>query len=161
MSLEPRYRVRQINPPRPKQLRNLILLGALLILILWATSAIADFVISYNWWKEVGQVGTWVSLLWYTVAPAAVGAVIAFVALFVAHTRGLDFAGIRRRDFPLYSRLVPVGLAIVAVLFASASIDYWATVRFFGSRGLTVAADSWRDPVFGRGLPFYLFGLPF
>ena len=161
MSLEPRYRVRQINPPRPRNVRALILLGALVIFLLWAIGAIADFVISYNWWKEAGQVSTWFSMLWYTVTPAAAGAVIAFVALFVAHARGLDFAGIRRQDFPLYSRLVPIGLAIVAVLFASGSIDYWTTVRFFGARGLAQAADAWRDPVFGRALPFYLFNLPF
>ena len=32
---------------------------------------------------------------------------------------------------------------------------------FFGSRGLTVPADAWKDQVFSRGLPFYLFDLPF
>jgi uncharacterized membrane protein (UPF0182 family) len=150
-----------MRPPRPAHLRAIVLLVVAFVVSIWAVGAIADFVISYNWWKEVGQVGTWVSMLWYTVAPAAVGAVIAFVALLVAHSRGLDFAGIRRQDFPLYSKLVPVGLAIVSVLFASASIDYWTTVRFFGARGLAQAADTWRDPVFGRPLPFYLFSLPF
>lgn len=150
-----------MRPQRAPQVRNLILIFVGLVIAIWAIEAIADTAISYNWWKEVGQVGTWVSMLWYTVAPAAAGAVIAFVALLLAHARGLDFAGIRRRDFPLYSRLVPVGLAIVSVLFASASIDYWTIVRFFGSRGLAVTSDTWRDPVFGRALPFYLFSLPF
>jgi hypothetical protein len=79
----------------------------------------------------------------------------------MAHSRGSKFAGIRRRDFPLYSVLVPVGLAIVAALFASASIDYWTIMRFFGSRGLAPAADAWKDPVFSRPLPFYFFDLPF
>ena len=78
-------------------------------------------------------------MLWYSIAPAAAGALVAFIALWVAHARGLHFAGIRRRDFRLYSRLVPVGLAIVAIVFASASIDYWTVMRFFGSRGLTLA----------------------
>ncbi len=147
--------------PHPTRIRNFILLAVLLVLCLWAFSTAADLIISYNWWKEVGQVGTWISMLWYSIAPTGVGAVIAFVALFVAHSRGLEFAGIRRRDFPLYSRLVPVGLAIVGALFASASIDYWTIMRFFGSRGLAPAADAWKDPVFGRALPFYLFDLPF
>ena len=74
------------------------------------------------------------------------------MALWMAHARGLHFAGIRQRDFPLYSRLVPVGLAIVAILFASASIDYWTVMRFFGSRGLTLPPDAWKDPVFSRPL---------
>jgi len=48
---------------------------------------------------------------------------------------GLHCAGVRRRDFRLYSRLVTVGLGVVALLFGSALIDYWTIMRFFGSRG--------------------------
>ena len=164
MSLAPRTpgtRVSQMPYPNPKRIRNLILLAALVIFCLWAISTVADLIISYNWWKEIGQVGTWISMLWYSIAPTGAGTVIAFAALFVAHSRGLEFAGIRRRDFPLYSKLVPVGLAIVAALFSSASLDYWTIMRFFGSRGLAPVADAWKDPVFSRPLPFYLFDLPF
>src|SRR5229473_3225350 len=146
---------------RPSPIRNLILLAVLLALILGSTSTIANFIVEYNWWKEVGQVETWISMLWYSIAPAAAGALVAFIALWVAHAQGLHFAGVRRRDFRLYSRLVPVGLAIVAILFASASIDYWTIMRFFGSRGITLPPDAWKDQVFSRALPFYLFDLPF
>ena len=100
-------------------------------------------------------------MLWYSIAPAAAGAVVAFVALWMAHASGLHFAGIRQRDYPLYSRLIPVGLALVAILFATSSIDYWTVMRFFGSRGIAAPADAWKDQVFSRGLPFYLFDLPF
>jgi uncharacterized protein len=147
---------------RPSQIRNLILLAVLLALILASMSSLANFIIEYNWWKEVGQVKTWFSMLWYSIAPAAVGALVAFIALCVAHARGQHFAGVRRRDFRLYSRLiVPVGLAVVAILFASATIDYWTIMRFFGSRGVTLPPGTWKDPVFSRALPFYLFDLPF
>ena len=146
---------------RRSPIRKLILLAVLLALILGSTSTIADFIIEYNWWKEVGQVETWISMLWYSLAPAAAGALVAFIALWVAHAQGLRFAGVRRRDFRLYSRLVPVGLAIAAILFASASIDYWTIMRFFGSRGVTLPHDAWKDQVFSRALPFYLFDLPF
>jgi uncharacterized membrane protein (UPF0182 family) len=54
-----------------------------------------------------------------------------------------------------------MGLAVVALLFASASIDYWTIMRFFGSRGVTRPPATWTDPVFSRALPFYLFDLPF
>lgn len=145
----------------PSQIRKLILLAVLLALILTSTSTIANFIIEYNWWKEVGQVETWISMLWYSIAPAAAGALVAFIALWVAHARGLHFAGVRRRDFRPYSGLVPVGLAIVAILFASASIDYWTIMRFFGSRGVTLPPNAWKDQVFSRALPFYLFDLPF
>ena len=49
----------------------------------------------------------------------------------------------------------------MALWFASASIDYWTIMRFFGSRGLTLPPDAWRDQVFSHALPFYLFDLPF
>src|ERR1700730_14668309 len=146
---------------RPSQIRNLIVLIVLAILALWASSTAADFVIEYNWWKEVGQVNTWVGMLWYSIAPAAAGSLAAFLALWAAHARGLHFAGILQRDHRLYTRLIPVGLAVVAIFFASSSIDYWTVMRFFGSRGLAAPADAWKDQVFSRGLPFYLFDLPF
>ena len=146
---------------RSSQLRNLVVLAVLVVGVLWAGSTAADFVIEYNWWKEIGQVSTWASMLWYSIAPAAAGTVIALVALWIAHARGLHFAGIPSRDHPLYSRLVRVGLAIVAYIFASNSIDYWTVMRFFGSRGLAAPADAWKDQVFSKGLPFYLFDLPF
>src|SRR5580692_4240068 len=129
---------------RPSQIRNFIVLAVLAILAIWASSEAADFVIEYNWWKEVGQVNTWVGMLWYSIAPAAAGSVVAFVALWVAHSRGLHFAGILPRDHRVYSRLMPVGLAIAAILFASSSIDYWTVMRFFGSR------DSRLPPTPGR-----------
>src|SRR6267142_2980546 len=97
---------------RPSQIRNLVVLIVLAILALWASSTAADFVIEYNWWKEIGQVNTWVGMLWYSIAPAAAGSLVAFVALWTAHARGLQFAGIRSRDYRLYSRLIPVGLAV-------------------------------------------------
>jgi uncharacterized membrane protein (UPF0182 family) len=137
------------------------MLAVLLALSLRAITIAANFIIDYNWWKEVGQVSTWVSMVWYSVAPVGAGTLVAFIALWVAHGQGLGFAGIRRRDFRLYSRLITVGLAIVAILFASASIDYWTVMRFFGSRGLTLPPDAWRDQVFSRPLSFYMFDLPF
>jgi uncharacterized membrane protein (UPF0182 family) len=146
---------------RPSQVAKLIVLMFLFGIVAWAASTAANFIIEYNWWKELGQVDTWVGMLWYSIAPAAAGAAVAFVALWVAHASGLRFAGIRGKDFRLYSRLIPFALAFVAIIFASNSIDYWTVMRFFGSRGLTVAADAWKDQVFSRGLPFYLFDLPF
>jgi uncharacterized membrane protein (UPF0182 family) len=146
---------------RPSQIAKMIVLMFLLGIIAWAASTAANFIIEYNWWKEVGQVDTWIGMLWYSIAPAAAGAVVAFIALLVAHASGLRFAGIRGNDFRWYSRLIPFGLAFVAIIFASNSIDYWTVMRFFGSRGLAAAPDAWKDQVFSRGLPFYLFDLPF
>ena len=62
----------------------------------------------------------------------------------------LHFAGIRKGDFPIYSRAVPVGLAVTAILFANSSIDYWTVIRFVGSRGLASPAEAWQDQVFSH-----------
>ena len=123
----------------------------------WAVPTGANFIIEYNWWKEVAQVDTWISMLWYSIAPAAIGSLLAFIAFYVAHARGLHFAGIRQRDYPIYSRLVPVGLALIAIWFASASIDFWTVMRFFGSRGITAPPSAWQDHVFSHPLPVLSF----
>ncbi|MGB8888554.1 MAG: UPF0182 family protein [Candidatus Korobacteraceae bacterium] len=146
---------------RPSHIRIFIFVLVALAFFLWAIPTAANFVIEYNWWKEVGQVNTWFSMLWYSIAPTAVGALLALIALYVSHGRALHFAGVRPRDYPLYSRLVPVGLAVIAILFASASIDFWTVMRFLGSRGLAAPPDAWQDHVFSHALPFYLFDLPF
>jgi hypothetical protein len=142
---------------RPSQIRNLIVLAVLVVLALWASSTAADFVIEYNWWKEIGQVNTWVGMLWYSIAPAAAGSLVAFLALWVAHARGLHFAGILQRDHRLYSRLIPLGLAVVAIVFASSSIDYWTVMRFFGSRGGAPPPPAGGVKVFFGGRPLYFF----
>ncbi len=146
---------------RPSHIRVFILVLVSLAFLGWAIPTAANFVIEYNWWKEVAQVDTWFSMLWYSIAPVAVGALVAFIALYVAHARGLHFAGIRQRDYPLYFRLVPVALAVIAMLLASASIDFWTVMRFFGSRGLAALPTPGKTMFSHTRLPFYLFDLPF
>ena len=145
----------------PVYIRIVITFVIVLTVIVWAIPTAANFIIEYHWWKEVGQIPTWLGMLWYSTAPATLGAIVAFVALYLAHARGLHFAGVRARDVRLYSGLTSVGLALVALVFASASIDYWTVMRFFGSRGLIAPPDAWKDPVFSHALTFYLFDLPF
>ena len=124
---------------RPSRIRVVITLLLLFLLVGWAIPMAANFAIEYSWWKEVGQIPTWFSILWYRTTPVALGTLVAFLSLYLAHARGLHFAGIRPRDVSLYSRLIAVGLALVALMFASVSIDYWTVMRFFGSRGLIIA----------------------
>ncbi len=145
-------------PPRYK------LIGLALLLALagaWAVPSAAGLLIEYKWWKEIGQVSAWITMLWYSIVPEIVGAAVAAGALWTAHSRGLHFAGVRKRDYPLYSWLAPAGLAVVALLAASASIDGQTVMLFIGSRGVASGTGGGVDPVFGRPLVFYLFRLPF
>ena len=146
---------------RPPKISRLVAIPVVFGLVVWAVVTIANYVVEYSWWKEVGQVSTWISLLWYSIAPFMVGAVLAFVALSFAHARGLNFAGIRRRDFQLYSRLTHVAVAIIAALFAASAVDSITVMRFWGARQVSLPADAWKDQVFSRPLSFYLFDLPF
>jgi len=142
-------------------IKAILLTAVVLLTIFRVIPAAANLIIDYNWWREIGQVDTWIGMLWYSVTPASIGAVVAAVALWVAHAQGMHFAGVWRRNHPLYSWLMPVALAIVAIILASASIDYWTVMRYIGSRGSAGARGGWIDPVFSRPLSFYLFGLPF
>ena len=112
----------------------------------WAVPTAAGLLIEYKWWKEIGQVSTWITMLWYSVAPEIVGTAWRLGALWTAHSRGLHFAGVRERDYPLYSWLVPAGLAVVAFLTASASIDGQTVMLFIGSRGRGSGTGGGADP---------------
>jgi len=145
-----------------RQPTKAILIAAVMVLgVVWVIPAIANVIIDYQWWREIGQVDTWIGMLWYSIAPVGIGAVVTAAALWVAHARAMHFAGVQRRDHPLYSWVMRVALAIVAIILASASVDYWTVMRYLGSRGSAGARGGWIDPVFSRPLSFYLFGLPF
>jgi uncharacterized membrane protein (UPF0182 family) len=138
----------------------LVVFLAALVLLVGARTA-ASYVIDYQWWKELGQLPTWFSVLLYGVAPVVMATVAAFLVLWTAHARGMKFAGTRLREHPLYAKISTVALLVVGLVVASSSIDSWTVVRYFGGRHLPVQATSWQDPVFGQPLAFYLFLLPF
>lgn len=153
----------QIDRGRPPQgpPRLLITLGVAVIVLLFAAHTIASYVIDVEWWKELGQFDTWLSMLTYSFAPLATATVLAFATLWITHARALKFAGTSLGENRLYARISALGLLILGYIIASASIDNWTVVRFAGSRGLAAAATGWRDTVFQRPLSFYLFDLPF
>lgn len=145
---------------KPSQIRNIILI-ALAVILLAGSRTIANFVIDYQWWKELGQTETWVSLLVYQILPAVAASLIAWVVMFWAHRGGVQFAGAPVGRYRWYSRIVPIALLVPAVVFIGSSVDSWTVMAFVGSSGVTIAPDAWTDPVFGKHLAFFLFGLPF
>lgn len=146
--------------PRPRGFRATpaLVIGLLAILFLSAKS-IAGVVIEFEWWKELGQLPAWFSLLSYGFAPVAGAAAVAFAALWIAHARGLKHAGTGLRRHPGYARIATLVVLGIGTLLAMATVDSWTVVRFAGSRGLP--AGSYQDPVFGQPLGFYFFDLPF
>jgi len=138
-----------------------ITLVVVLLVLLLGARWIASYAVEIAWWKELGQFRTWLSMLYYSLAPVAIATVVAFVILWLAHARALRFAGTSLRENRLYARITALGLLLLAYLISAACIDTWTVVRFAGSRGLPAAATVWRDAVFQKPLAFYLFDLPF
>jgi uncharacterized membrane protein (UPF0182 family) len=148
-------------PPGERRRTAWITLLAVVVVLLLSARWIAGYAIEIEWWKELGQFRTWLSMLYYGIAPVAAGALVAFLVLWVTHARALKFAGTGLGRHPLYARISTVVLLIIGWLIAAGAIDTWTVVRFAGSRGLPAAATAWHDTVFGMPLAFYLFDLPF
>ena len=133
----------------------------LLILLFLSARTLSSYAIEVQWWKELGQFRTWLSMLYYGLAPVVGATLLAFLALWLTHAGALRFAGARLSEYVWYRRISMLVLLLVAYVIAASSIDTWTVVRFAGSRGLPAAATAWHDAVFGKPLSFYLFDLPF
>ncbi len=134
-----------------------------LILILAALAlsrTIATLAIDYEWWKEIGQVQTWLNLAVYGTAPVLTAAIVAGITLWIALARGLKSGGEGFGSMPRLIRLATTGAFIVGFFIASNTIENWDAVRFIAGRGAD-QATVWRDPIFNLPLGFYLFDLPF
>jgi len=132
---------------------------ALLFVLLVGGRTAASWILDYEWWSEVGQVSTWISMMLYSVGPSILAAILAFIVFWTAHARGMKSAGTRLSEFRGYARIATLVIFVVSIIYGAVVIDSWTIVRYFGGRGGTDAA--WQDPVFGHPLAFYLFELPF
>jgi hypothetical protein len=139
---------------------RIALLVSLVVLLLGARS-IASYAIEIAWWKELGQFRTWLSMLYYSVAPVTLATLIAFAVLWMTHARALKFAATSLHAHKLYARLSAFVLLLLSYLIAASAVDTWTVVRFAGSRALSTTATGWHDSVFDKPLSFYLFDLPF
>ncbi len=134
---------------------------AAIFLAVAGARVISNFAIEYQWWKEMNQVPTWIDMLLYSIAPLTAATLLAFAALWLAHARGLSHAGRSWRQSRAYAAVSALALLFVAWMLASATIDTWSVVRYFGGRNLPAETATWQDAIFGLPLGFYLFDLPF
>ena len=146
---------------------GLLFLAILLVVILLSSRYIATTFIDYAWWTEVHQVDTWINLLLYGTGPILVAVLLFFSVFWLAFRLGMRntpdgpdaLFGFLNRKF--IHRVGLVVLAVFAIGVANATVDSWTVVRYFGGERLTPAAGQFIDPIFGKPLAFYLFGLPF
>jgi uncharacterized membrane protein (UPF0182 family) len=146
---------------RPGSPRPVITLVVILILLLFAARSVASYAVEVQWWSELGQFQTWLSMLYYSLAPLAVATLFAFAALWITHARALKFAGTGLSEHRLYARVSTLALLLLGYLIAASTVDTWTVVRFAGGRHLAASATAWHDAVFQQPLSFYLFDLPF
>ena len=131
-----------------------------IIAVLLASRTISEIVVEYQWWKEMGQVATWETLIIYGFLPQLVAGVVTFIVLWIAHARGMKLANRNLRDHRVYAIAVNLGLAFFSFLYGRA-ISSEDTLLFLGAQRTGGAATPWRDPVFFKPLTFYLLELPF
>ncbi|MFN7937443.1 MAG: UPF0182 family protein [Bryobacteraceae bacterium] len=137
-------------------------IAVLLIVFFFGLSMVrksAEWVLEYEWWREMRQFETLVSMILYGVVPSMVAVLLTFVVLWVAHARAMKAAGHGLGRFPGYAKLATLILLVVAYVAGSGAVDNWTAVLYFG--GKQVAAGAWKDPVFAQGLAYYFFELPF
>jgi hypothetical protein len=146
---------------RPRSRATRIAILAVLIVLLIGARSLASLAIEVQWWKELGQFNTWLSMMYYGFTPVAAATLLAFAVLWLAHARALKFAGTSLGAHRVYFRISTLVLLVLGYLISAASIDTWTVVRYAGSRGLPAATAAWRDAVFDKPLSFYLFDLPF
>jgi hypothetical protein len=135
----------------PQQGIAALVIVAVAVLVFGRT--ICSYVIDYFWWREMGQVPTWLRMTGYRYLPGLAAWLIVFPALWVAHARGMKHAGERLRDWPLYARLSTLALAFVAMIVTLSTVEGWTVARYVGGQG--AATSGWTDPVLGKALPFY------
>lgn len=161
--LEPRDRDRLIGH---RQRRGGLLFVVILILaILFCSRYIASTLIDYEWWSELHQVDAWINLLLYGTVPIVLAAVLFFAAFWIAfkigvrHERETARASLLSRGF--IPRIALLVFALLAIGVANATVNSWTVVRYFGGLRLPPISSEFVDPIFGRPLHFYFFGLPF
>ncbi|MFL6463425.1 MAG: UPF0182 family protein [Bryobacteraceae bacterium] len=150
---------------RPPRRVGLLFIVVALFILLFGARYIASTLIDYSWWSEVHQTDTWYSLLIYGTGPVVLAFFLLFGAFWTAYRLGVrgsmqtPIFGFLSRS--LLSKIAALVLAVLALIVANATVNSWTVVRFFGGLRLPPSSSEFVDPIFGKPLHFYFFGLPF
>ena len=82
----PRYEISSGRRSRATRVTLLVLL----LFLLFGVRSFSGYAIEIEWWRELGQFNTWLSMLYYSIAPVAAATLLAFAALWISHARALD-----------------------------------------------------------------------
>src|SRR5215467_4153613 len=125
----------------PRRARLFFLIAILVLLLVFGRS-ICALVVDYLWWREMGQVPTWLRMSAYRYLTGVAEWLIVFIAVWLAHARGMKYAGTGVREQPRYAWLATLAIAFAALVIAAASMDGWTVARYIAGRG---DASTWND----------------
>jgi len=92
--MEPRVITGRSRGGNPAARFGCIAIAVLFFVLLIGGKWAASLLIDYSWWKEAGQVNTWLDLYAYSTLPVAAGTLLAWIVLTISHGRAVKFAGI-------------------------------------------------------------------
>ncbi len=158
---------------RRSRRRWFLLIGAALLLILFALAGLSGFYVDILWFREVHQSGVFWTTFWSKVLLGFVFGVIFFVLLMVnllivrrlaprfrVFSPETEVIERYRAAFEPYAKyLVPAFAAIVAIFVGVAASAQWKTFLLW--RSASGVSFGTTDPVFGRDPAYYIFVLPF
>ena len=159
-------------PSRPRRRKFLILIAFVVVIVLASRTAISYWV-DLLWFRSLGYGEVFwktISLEWSVFAGFAAVTFIVLLAAFAAIKRAhsADLPATHTIVFSGQSVNLPVkivlraiaviGCAIVALATGAAMEAQWPVLALYWYA--PAAAGSLADPIFGRGLGFYLFTLP-
>ena len=130
-----------------------------LFIVLFFSRTIAQWVIDYHWWTEMGQLETWWLMWMYDPLPSIVAALIAFLILFTVHARAMKAAHTGLGQHPEYFHISNLVLLVISWFAAKICFSSKTVQMFAAATG--VSSEGWKDPIFGHSLKFYLFEYPF
>src|SRR5258708_1973360 len=142
--------------PRGPNPRLAIIAVAVVFLIVFSRS-LCSLVIDYSWWQEMGQVSTWIRMSLFRYLPVFGAWIICFAVLWIAHARGMKFAGTGLGEHRIYAAASTLALVLISLIVAVSSIDGWTIARYAGARGLASALP---DPLFPQPPPLSFFSPP-
>src|SRR5579871_1363131 len=107
--------------PAARRRPRWIILAIVVVLAIVFGRSLCSLIIDYFWWREMGQVATWVRMSAYRYATGIVQWLVVFVAVWLAHARGMKYAGTSVREERGYAWLATLAIAVVAFFIAAAS----------------------------------------
>jgi hypothetical protein len=147
--------------PTRRRVTPIAILIAVFVLFFLSKFIAASFLIDFEWWREMRQLDTWVSLLMYGTVPVCFVAIIYFAAFWGAYKLGTRRATEMMRTGRTTNIVVIAVLALLAIIVANVTVDSWTVVRYFAGLKLPAGAAGYTDPIFHQQLRFYFFELPF